>query len=236
MARRAGLLGLSLLLVLPGCFPTPATSSAALVPSPPFGSGTAASAGFLQDAPAAAPATTEAAVNVARVGLKVVAANPSIGALPHFVTIGGESAPLELFHNPDGDVFITETLARQCKAEGELAALLGTELARIASERGAAGHTAAGEGGPPPTVNVGNDYGGSFGPADGTRMMELAKYERKRALAREQATAPAPDVLARVYLQNAGYNPADVEAVAGLLRAAQRSSKLEKLMSVPAPK
>ena len=41
---------------------------------------------------------------------------------------------------------------------------------------------------------------------------------------------------AAAYLQKAGYNPADVDAVAGLLHAAQGNSKLEKLMSVPAPK
>jgi hypothetical protein len=231
MASRAGLIWLGLLIVLPGCFPTTET---ALIPATPFGSTTPNLSRF---APEATPAaTTEAATNVARVGLKVVCANPAIGVKPHFITIGGENAPLELFHNGDSDVFITETLARQCKNEGELASLLSTELGRIVSERTVVRASDVNDRGPPPYVPVGNDYGGTFGPADGTRMMELAKYERNRAIARAQTAPPAPDVLARVYMKNAGYNPADVDSVASLLRLADGSSKLEKLVTAPGTK
>jgi hypothetical protein len=231
MTRRTGPVWLSLLIVLPGCLPTSETS---LIPSAPFGSGLGSTSRLGQDAPAPA-ATTEAAVTVGRVGLKVVSANPSLGLQPRFITIGGESAPLELFHTGDADVFITETLARKCKTEGELAALLSTELGRIVSERSTIRLNEEVDRGPPPAVDIGNDHGGSFGAADGTRMMELAKYERKRALAREQAAPPAPDVLARAFLQKTGYNPADLDAVSPLLRATEGGGKLEKLMTVSGP-
>jgi hypothetical protein len=231
MARRAGPVWLSLLIVLPGCFPT---SETAVIPAAPFGSGIGATAHLGQDAPAPA-ATTEAALTVGKVGMKVISANPTICLHPRFITIGGESAPLEIFHKGDSEVVITETLARKCKTEGELAALLCTELGRIVSERASLRLNEEADRGPPPAVDIGNDHGGTFGAADGTRMMELAKYERKRTLAREQATPPAPDVLARAYLQMAGYNPADLDAVFQLLRAADGSAKLEKLVTVNGP-
>jgi hypothetical protein len=170
-------------------------------------------------------------VNVERVGLKIVTANPSLGVRPHFITCGGD-APPELFHAGDTAVYITETLARKCKTEGELAALLSMELGRMASEKAAIGLGDVPDRGPPPVVNVGNEYGGRFGPADGTRMMEMAKFERQRALAREQAAPPAPDVLARVYLKAAGYNSADLDTVAPLLRSVESSGQLEKLVTV----
>jgi hypothetical protein len=226
MARRAGLVWLSLLVVLPGCFPSTETS---VIPTSPFGGGSAAVAAYTRNT--APPATQEAAVNVARVGLKIVTANPSLGVRPRFVTYGGD-APLELFHTGDTAVYVTETLARKCKTEGELAALLSMELGRMASEKATLGPGDVADRGPPPVVNVGNEYGGRFGPADGTRMMEVAKFERQRALAREQAAPPAPDVLARVYLKAAGYNSTDLDAVAPLLRSVENSGQLEKLMSV----
>jgi hypothetical protein len=230
MARRAGPVWLSLLVVLPGCFPLefrrdPETS---VIPTSPFGGGSTAVSAYTRNT--APPATKEAAVNVQRVGLKIVTANPSLGVRPQFVTIGGD-APLELFHTGDTAVCITESLARKCKTEGELAALLSMELGRMASEKAAIGLGDIPDRGPPPMVNVGNEYGGRFGAADGTRMMELAKFERQRALAREQAAPPAPDVLARVYLKAAGYNLADFDSVAPLFRSVENSGQLEKLMT-----
>jgi hypothetical protein len=226
MSRHNAIGTLLLLGLLPGCLQT---GQIALIPPSPFGEGASAtlpaSAG-----PAAPAATTEASMNVARVGLKVLSANPDLGLHPYFITIGGEAAKPELFHSGEDKVFITETLARQCTTEGQLAALLSTELARIVSERGARRFSGAADNGPPPAVAVGNDYGGAFGPADGTRMMELAKYERKRTQGGGSVKPQAPEALAKTYLQQAGYNPADLEAVAGLLHTAAANSRFEKQM------
>ena len=81
-------------------------------------------------------------------------------------------------------------------------------------------------------VPVGADSGGAFGPPDGTRAMELAVYERKRRKAAEAAaTPPDPDALALAILQKAGGNPADLEAAAPLLRAADEHMAFEKQMA-----
>ena len=46
---------------------------------------------------------------------------------------------------------------------------------------------------------VGSEVGGSFGPADGTRLMELSKYAEQ---ARHEPQVPAtPEVLADQYLR-----------------------------------
>ncbi len=79
---------------------------------------------------------------------------------------------------------------------------------------------------------VGTDYGGAFGPPDGTRAMELAVYERQRLKAQEAAAAPLdPDAVARDLLERASRNPADLEAVAPLLHAADEHMAFEKQMT-----
>jgi hypothetical protein len=232
MARCAAPLCLLLVVGLPGCF---SATETALLPFSPFPGGSAVASHTPQEMPVA-PATTEAGINVARVGQKVLNANPGTGLQIQFCTLGGTSAPYELFHRGESQVYITETLARQCKTEGELAALLSVEVGKIVNERAATAIVSLPDRGPPPAVDIGNDHGGNFGPADGTRMMELAKYERRRNQARERLAPPAPEILARSYVQAAGYNPTDVDAVASLLRVADGNSKLEKLVSVSPPK
>lgn len=223
MANRIG--AVALLLGLAGCFTSPAGTAlvATTIGDQPI------AARFAQHAQTA-PATEEAGRLVAQVGQKVVGANPALGLRPRFLTVGGD-APPELFHRGDSEVVITESLARQCKTEGQLAALLSLEMGKMVSERSSAGLVQLADRGPPMAVQAGADAGGIFGPPDGTRLMELAKYERKRALARESAEPPAPDTLARAYLQTAGYNPADLEAVVPLLRKAEENSRLEKTMT-----
>jgi hypothetical protein len=178
-----------------------------------------------------APASEEAAVKVAEVGRKVVAANPGLGLRPAFTTLGVTTHE-ELFHKGDSEVLITEKLARGCQTEGQLAALLCYELGRMASERAALA-AAVSDPGPPPDVPVGKDSGGVFGAPDATRLAELAKYEKRRKALEAPKTAPAANDLARVYLKRAGYDPADLDAVGPLLRTAERHSALEKQLAAP---
>src|SRR5713101_4566955 len=79
------------------------------------------------------PATTESAARVDLLGRKILAANPQIGMKPQFLVIG--SPEPEIFHKKTGELFITEGLVKQCKTEGELAALLSHELGKMVSER-----------------------------------------------------------------------------------------------------
>ncbi|HVS37591.1 MAG TPA: M48 family metalloprotease [Gemmataceae bacterium] len=177
-----------------------------------------------------APASEEAAKRVLQVGGKILVSNPNIGVRPVFSTIG---APWEeIFHQDDKAVFITEGLVRECRTDGQLAAVLCHELGKMEAER----HERAApppDHGPPMAVPVGTDYGGAFGPPDGTRAMELAVYERKRLKQQEAAAAPLdPDAIAQALLDKAGGNPADWQAVVPLLRAADEHMEFEK----PTPK
>ena len=130
-------------------------------------------------------------------------------------------------------MFITEGLVRACVTDGQLAAVLCHELGKIAAERQELMATAPQDRGPSPDAPVGNDYGGVFGPPDGTRTMELAVYEQKRRKAAAAAMTPVdPEALARSILQKAGGTPADAEAVAPLLRRANEHVTFEKQMSI----
>src|SRR5258708_7197900 len=78
-------------------------------------------------------ASEETAVRVAQVGAKMVEANKGLSVRPRFTTIGAPTE--EIFHRGTREVFITEGLAKKCKTDGQLAALLALELGRIVSER-----------------------------------------------------------------------------------------------------
>ncbi len=223
MTRRVGPI-VVLLLAVGGCLPE--DSSLATV-----------SAGLLDEAPQNAPpgrllhapASEEAAKRVLQVGAQILASNPTLGVRPVFTTIG---APWEeIFHQDDKAVFITEGLVRECRTDGQLAAVLCHELGKMSAER----QERIGpppDHGPPIDVPVGPDYGGAFGPPDGTRAMELAVYERKRRKAAEAAaTPPDPDALALAILQKAGGNPADLQDAAPLLHTADQHMAFEKQMA-----
>jgi hypothetical protein len=175
------------------------------------------------------PATTESAARVDLLGRKILAANPQIGIKPQFLVIG--SPEPELFHKKTGELFITEGLVKQCKTEGELAALLCHELGKMVSEREAlAGPQArAPQRQPPLEMRVGNVNPGSFMPADQVRLAELAAYEQDR---KRESTAvllpPNPDFLARTYLQKAGFAITDLQVVTPLLQAAGANMTYEK--------
>jgi Peptidase family M48 len=204
---------------------------------PEDGALTAVSAGLFDEAPQNtqaghlihAPASEEAARRVLQVGGQILASNPNLGVRPVFTTIG---APLEeIFHQDDKAVFITEGLVRGCRTDGELAAVLCHELAKMAAEHQDRAAPPP-DHGPPMDAPVGKDYAGAFGPPDGTRTMELAVYEHKRHKAVEAAATPAdPDALARTILEKAGGKASDLEAAAPLLRAADGHMEFEKQMA-----
>jgi hypothetical protein len=182
-----------------------------------------------------APATKEVALRVATLGNKLVADNPQIGLRPFFNCIG--AAEPTVFHRLNKDlceVFVSEGLVKQCKTDGQLAAVLCMELGKVVSERTAL--VAAGlriaDREPPPDVPVGSEIGGSFGPADGTRRAELARLDSERKQrALPPPTPPAPETLARAYIERAGFSPSDLQAVAPLLRAAEDNTAYEKQLT-----
>jgi hypothetical protein len=188
-----------------------------------------------------APATEQVAKRVIMVGQKVVSANPQLGLRPMFIT-HGNPAP-EIFHKGVGalsgcQIVVTEGLARRCATDGQLAAVICGELGKIITEREALASPEQrhGESSPPPDNSIGNDIGGTFGPPDGTRQMELARIDGERQK-HKHAPAPIPEVLAQQYLRRSGYPGTDWEEVQRLLREADHNCSVETgwRAAVPAP-
>ena len=82
--------------------------------------------------------------------------------------------------------------------------------------------------GPPLEVRIGNDQGGRFGEASGTSLAEKGRADKERLPPDVVLPPPPPEVLARAYLQNAGYKPTDLADVRALLRKAEDNSTFEK--------
>lgn len=141
---------------------------------------------------------------------------------------------LEIFHRVQSgvaQVWITEGLVKECKTDGELAAILSQELGKMASEEIAKSQPLRGEWDRPPLMSpqIGNDIGGTFGHASGTDMMIAAREEKYRRQAQRSFQAPPPpEDLARIYLKSAGYNPADLDTVMPLLRKAAKNEDVEQ--------
>lgn len=171
------------------------------------------------------PASKEISEGVGRVGQKVVAANRDIGLRPHFMTIAADTE--EIFHRGRTQILITDGLARRCASEGQMAALICHELARMVVEREVLTPTPGDAVGEPPTdMPIGKDQQGLWGSPDGTHRMELAKFEKQR-----QRTPPSTDKLAREYLSRAGYSENELDAVAPLLRSAEQHATFERQMT-----
>jgi hypothetical protein len=178
------------------------------------------------------PENEATARRVLATGRKVIDANPQAGVRPLFITVGLPHP--EIFHNGGGtsgyNVVVSEGLVKQCKTEAALAAVLALELGKIVAER----ESAVGpslkkpESRLPPDVQVGTDAGGTFGPSDGTRMMELAKIDPKRPKPTRTTPTPSPETLATGYLSKAGFDPAALTQVAPLLRKTEGHFELEK--------
>jgi hypothetical protein len=184
---------------------------------------------------ATAPASTEIAARVDRVGRTITAANPQAGVDTRslmFHTIGAPQP--EVFHRGASDIFITEGLVRQCTTDGQLAAVLCTELGKLVSEREALTPAAVRrpDRSPPIDTSVERDSGWGVAP-DQTRLRELADYDRDRKQRTQAVAPPDPAALARKYLVRAGYHDADLQAAAPLLQHARGNATLEQQMTAP---
>jgi hypothetical protein len=184
------------------------------------------------------PAATEVAARVDAIGRSIAAANPQAGVDRRslmFHTIG--SPQVEVFHRGTGDIFVTEGLVRQCTTDGQLAAVLCTELGKLVSEREALTPAAVRrpDRTPPMDSGVGRDAGWGTAP-DQTRLRELADYDRDRKQRTQPVAPPDPAALARMYLVRAGYRDADLQAAAPILQQAQGTATLERQMTAPPPR
>src|SRR5713101_3346729 len=246
---------LSFLITIPvmisGCLGDDAKTT--LVPSDPFGTASRAGSGDPRptlDPPTTQtaarpnsagpvtrtsirPAQTESAARVDLLGRNILAANKQIGMKPQFMVIG--SPQPEIFHKKNEALYITDGLVNRCKTDGELAAVLCHELGKMVSDRevqmGPQAWNPRRE--PPSEALIGTEGpGGSISP-DRTRQAELALFDQERRQAARPALPPDPNLLARTYLQKAGFAEADMRAAETHLQAAAANIAFEKQMVKP---
>jgi hypothetical protein len=200
----------------------------ALVSANAFGAKPPAPSPAYKAAYAAAP--IKMATRVDGLGRKLLAANPQVGIRPLFTT-GGDPKP-EIFHKGTAEIIITTGLVNQCKTEGELAAVLCAELGKMISEREAvAGPAPKPPLRPPPMeLRIGNDQGGIVGRQDELYAIERAKFDKQSRQQDPPQLPPDPQTLARGYLTKGGYPATDLDAVAPLLKEADKNSGWEKAM------
>jgi hypothetical protein len=203
------------------------------VSASPFGKAARTQPASFKQAPLA---TKEASLRVDRVGKQIVAANPRINQKVVFLTLGIPHE--EIFHQTQRDVstiLITEEMVKQCKSDGELAAVLSDELGKMVCEQMVQARPVRD---PMPAsllLNspVGSDVGGTFGSADRTNDMIAARFENEWKQGRPTLpqTPPPPETLARSYLRNAGFDPKNLDDVKSLLRKADKQSSVELSMN-----
>jgi hypothetical protein len=231
MKARIALLVLGAMLAAAGCLSD--EKKLTTVSANAFGKVGPTQAASFKPAP---PKTQETALRVDRVGKQIVNANPRINQKVVFMTLGVDHE--EIFHQIQKDastIFITEELVKQCKNDGELAAVLSEELGKLVSEQMVQARPARN---PIPASlllnsSVGSDVGGTFGSADRTNDMIAARFDKEWQQSRSTlpSTPPPPESLARTYLSSAGYDPNTLEAVKPLLRKADKQSSVELSMS-----
>lgn len=171
------------------------------------------------------PSTPGVAIKVDEVGQKLVSANPKLGMKPLFLTVGS-SAP-EMFHRDTSALYITEGLVRGCKNDAQLAALLSVELGRMVAQREAmALPEARAEKSAPLAIQMGNT--GQFNGLDQLQLVEQTRMDAERKRPTKRNVPADPLVLAASYLENAGYDPRDLDVVAPLLQQADKTFVIEK--------
>ena len=218
------------LCVVAGCFTIGQQSPT--VPADPFGHSPPVTAGTRA---AYAPAPLESAARVDALGRKILAANPQIGLRPQFRTIG--SPEIEVFHQGTADVLLTDGLVKQCTTDGQLAAVLCTELGKMVAEREvlAGPQLRSPDRLPPMEVRVGNDNVGAATP-DLTYVAELGKFEQEQRKRSQRALSVLDaQALARDYLTKAGFAESDLQAVQPSLRSAADNATFSRQLNPATP-
>jgi hypothetical protein len=167
------------------------------------------------------------ALRVARLGRELLEKNSGLGIKPIFQLLGGSSS--EIFHRETYQIYVSEGLAAR-STDAQLSALLAEELALAVVE---AKQTSTGR--TPIDLPI-ERGGGSFGPADGVRMAELARSTPRRD------TGPTMDPslmrlsenpldLAREILRRSGQDPVEIEACRALSLEAHEDSPRRKQLT-----
>jgi hypothetical protein len=175
------------------------------------------------------------AERVETLGRKIIAQNTFTGIEPLFHTIGVQEPVL--FHEGPERLMISEGLVKQCRTDGELAAVLCSELARMMADKQSARRVGA-ERDSFPEIGVPTSSGLAGGsPDDPARAAERAILERQRKKETSRESLD-PNRIATDLMRGAGYDLADLDRVAPLLRQSDRGQSIKKQLggSAPAPR
>lgn len=184
--------------------------------------------------PPLTPASTEAAARVDAMGRRILCSNPQLGVRPMFRTIGAPQP--EIFHRGTSDICITEGLVNLCQTDGQLAAILTTQLGKMIAEREASTPANVRQPFLTPPISTPLATDSLLGTApDQTRLRELANYETPRQLRNQPVAPPEAGTLARVALLRAGFHDSDLQAAAPLLQKASESLTFERQMTNQPP-
>ncbi len=180
-------------------------------------------------------ANKEVAARVDNMSQTLIARNTFAGFDPGLkVAVIGVKESV-LFHVGDFLVVISEGLVEKCDSDGQLAALLCTELGQMAAEQRAA-KARRGDKEPMPPLNPGGDAlqpGGS--PTDAGRQAELAYHEKKYPKSTARPEPVDPVAVARDLLKGANFSPAELDCVEPLLKLSPRSDQLRKQFGGSSP-
>jgi len=180
--------------------------------------------------PAAAPkASAIAATRVHTVGSAIVHANGSdLPTKPVFSTVGLKE-PM-IFHRSGGNVIVSEGLVELCPTDSELAAVICSELGKMAAKENRSG--SRGDGDLPPAPPPPSDVVGAAHSADMTRVAEQGFHDRRgaRTARGSREGRPDPRTLAQNFLTKAGHNADDLERVSALIKEAEENSERRHIL------
>lgn len=179
------------------------------------------------------PVTTQVSARADSAFREILAANPDIPMRPMLHTTS--KAGLTLFHRGERELFISRELVERCENDGQLKAVLCSELGQMETERQVnSAEDWRDVGGAPFNPGIPVSSVGSGDQPDMTRTAEIAKHERTHSggRPRRQGSAPAsPRELASLYLSRAGHDVSLLDEVAPWIREARRERHLERQMT-----
>lgn len=169
----------------------------------------------------------ETSERVAMLGNQIISQNAFTGLEPSFFLIDVPESVL--FHRGTNDVFISKGLVKQCKSEAQLAAVLCTELGQMMAEKRGLRKTGNDKDSIPESALPGGSLAGGM-PVDLGREAEVAFRERSQKKESESVAK-----LSRDLLTGAGFDAAEFDKVAPLVKQSERGTALRKQMSNTAP-
>ena len=178
-------------------------------------------------APEVSLASIEVARRVDELVKRIVDQNTFTGIEPIVRVLGVPESVL--FHRGTAEVFISEGLVKKCKTEPELAAVLCSELGKMMAQK-KAGITVGRDRDSIPEIalpGIGSD-------ASRVREAELALQQKRIDEKRAQEQSEESQ-LAKQLLKGAGFNPAELDSVQGMLRQSDRGEAIKKQMAGTAP-